>query len=337
MSAFSPFLDRALTGDALSLADSERAIGLMLDGAASDEDIAAFLKALAARGETGAEIAGAAAAMRARAIRLSAPKDAIDTCGTGGDGAKTLNISTAAAFAAAGAGAVVAKHGNRAASSASGSSDVLAALGLRIDADPAVSKRALDEAGCAFLFAQRHHPALARLAPIRRALGIRTLFNLAGPLSNPAFVRRQVVGVASAALIDRMAEALRHLGAERAIVLHGSDGLDEATLAGPTHVAELIGGAIRRYTVTPSDAGFAGAPTEAVRGGGPDENAAALLRLLDGEPSAYRDIVLLNAAFALMVAGVAETLPDGAARAAVAIDSGKARAAFDTLKTIVNA
>lgn len=233
MSGFETLLREVRSGAALTRAKAERAVGFMLDGEAADADIGEFLTLLGARGETADEIAGAALAMRARALTIKAPPGAIDTCGTGGDGARTLNISTAVAFVAAGAGAVVAKHGNRAASSASGSSDVLAALGLKIDADGAMSERALREAGCAVLFAQRHHPALARLAPIRRALGRRTLFNLVGPLANPALVRRQVVGVADGGLIDKLAAALLELGAEYAIIVHGSDGLDEATLSGP--------------------------------------------------------------------------------------------------------
>lgn len=335
MSAFAAHVSRA--GERpLSRAESERAFGILLDGAADDEEIGAFLTALATRGETADEIAGAASAMRARAVPVAAPAGAIDTCGTGGDGARTLNISTAVAFVAAGAGAIVAKHGNRAASSASGSSDVLAALGLRIDADPVLSERALREARCAFLFAQRHHPALARIAPIRKKLGIRTMFNLVGPLANPAMVRRHVVGVASPALIDKMTAALAALGAERAFVVHGSDGLDEATLSGPTDVAELRSGAIRRFTIVPGDAGLSEATTDAVRGGGPAENAAALARLLDGERSAYRDIVLLNTALALMAAELAQSPREGASLAAAAIDNGRARMAFETLKSIVN-
>lgn len=335
MSAFGAYLVRA-ENSPLSRAESERAFGLLLDGAADDEDIGAFLTTLAARGETAEEIAGAASAMRARAVPVAAPPGAIDTCGTGGDGARTLNISTAVAFVAAGAGAIVAKHGNRAASSASGSSDVLAALGLRIDADPALSARALREARCAFLFAQSHHPALARIAPIRKKLGIRTMFNLVGPLANPAMVRRHVVGVANPSLIDKMTAALAALGAERAFVVHGSDGLDEATLSGPTEIAELKFGAIRRFTIVPGDAGLNEAPTDAVRGGGPAENAAALARLLDGENSAYRDIVLLNAALALMAAELAQSPREGASLASAAIDNGRARMAFEMLKSIVN-
>lgn len=336
MTAFDAFLAKARNGAPLTRDDAQHAVGLMLDGAAVDADIAAFLTLLADRGETAEEIAGAVSAMRARAVAIDAPAGAIDTCGTGGDGLKTLNISTAVAFVAAGAGAVVAKHGNRAASSASGSSDVLAALDLNIDADSDCSERALREAGCAFLFAQRHHPALARLAPIRRALGRRTLFNLTGPLASPAGVRRQIVGVADARLVDVMASALRLLGAERALVLHGSDGLDEATLSGPTSVATLREGAVTRFEITPADAGLSPAPTAAVRGGNPDENAAALRRLLDGEHSAYRDIVILNAALALQIADIATTLRDGAERAAASIDNGNARAAFERLRSIVN-
>lgn len=336
MSGFETLLREVRSGAALTRAKAERAVGFMLDGEAADADIGEFLTLLGARGETADEIAGAALAMRARALTIKAPPGAIDTCGTGGDGARTLNISTAVAFVAAGAGAVVAKHGNRAASSASGSSDVLAALGLKIDADGAMSERALREAGCAVLFAQRHHPALARLAPIRRALGRRTLFNLVGPLANPALVRRQVVGVADGGLIDKLAAALLELGAEYAIIVHGSDGLDEATLSGPSQVARLKDGSLQRSEITPEDAGLARAPTQAVRGGGPEENASALVRLLDGERSAYRDIVLLNAALALEVAGLAATLKDGAERAAQAIDSGAARATLERLKSIVN-
>ncbi|MBY0421067.1 MAG: anthranilate phosphoribosyltransferase, partial [Parvularculaceae bacterium] len=271
------------------------------------------------------------------AIPVAAPAGVVDTCGTGGDGLKTFNISTAAALVAAGAGAVVAKHGNRAATSACGSSDVLAALGVPLDAPKGAVERAFLEAGCAFLYAPRHHPALARVAPLRRALGVRTIFNLLGPLANPAGARRQVVGVASARHLEPMAGALARLGVERALVVHGSDGLDELTVAGDSEAIEVSSGVLRRIAIHPSAAGLATSPTASLRGGGPAENAAALRRLLDGEKSAYRDVVILNAAACLMVAGIADSLGDGAERARRSIDDGRARRALEALVAIMSA
>lgn len=334
MSAFTQFLSRATSGEALDAAAMTEATSLLLDGGATDVEAASFLGALAARGETADELAAAAAVLRARVVKATAPAGAIDVCGTGGDGARTLNISTAVAFVAAGAGAIVAKHGNRAASSASGSSDVLAALGVAIDVSPEVSAKAFASAGCAFLFAPRHHPDLGRLAALRRGLGVRTIFNLLGPLANPAGVVRQIVGVASPAQLETMAGALARLGAEHAFVLHGADGVDEATLSGDTHIVEVRSGALRRFRIHPSDVGLPTAPTAALRGGDSARNAAALRALLDGERSAYRDAVIFNAALALLVAGKARALAEGAEAAARSIDSGAAARSLRTLISV---
>lgn len=337
MSELHSFLELAVAGRALAAADMRAAVEVMLDGGADGVEVAAFLGALAARGETADELAAAAEVLRSRAIPVAAPAGVVDTCGTGGDGLKTYNISTAVAFVAAGAGAVVAKHGNRAASSACGSSDVLSALGASLDAPPALLERAFAEAGCAFLYAPRHHPSLTRLASLRRTLGVRTLFNLLGPLANPAGARRQLVGVAAPRLLEPMAGALARLGVERALVVHGSDGLDELTVAGDSEAIEVAGGVLRRIAIHPSAAGLPTSPTAALRGGGPAENAAALRRLLDGEKSAYRDVVILNAAACLMVAGVADSLGDGAERARRSIDDGRARQSLDALLLVMSA
>jgi anthranilate phosphoribosyltransferase len=251
--------------------------------------------------------------------------------------AGTHNISTATAIVAAGAGAFVAKHGNRAASSRAGSAETLEALGVRTNIPPARISQCIREARVGFMHAAIHHQAVARVAGVRKALGVRTMFNLLGPLSNPAGARRQLVGVFSADLVRPLAEALLALGAERALVVHGEDGIDELTLSGRSFVAEVSDGAIRTYMVAPEDAGIARAPAGALAGGGPDENAAAIRRLLDGERSPLRDVVLLNAAAALIVAGRAESLEEGAARAAAAIDCGAAREALDRLIALSNA
>ncbi|MGF1543742.1 MAG: anthranilate phosphoribosyltransferase [Parvularculaceae bacterium] len=321
-------------GRALSPDEMTAAVGALLDGAASDAEIAGFLMGLRARGETAPEIAAAARAMRARATPVDAPEDVVDTCGTGGDGAGTLNISTAAALIAAGAGARVAKHGNRASSSKSGSSDVLAALGVDMDAGPERAARAIREAGSGYMPAVLHHRATARVGAARRALGVRTIFNFLGPLTNPAGARRQLLGVFDASYVRPVAEALAELGATRAWVVHGSDGLDELTIAGPSRVASLKDGSIEEFEVAPEDAGLSRSPLEAVRGGAPAENAAALRALLDGAPGAYRDIAVLNAAAALIVADRAGDLRDGAAQAARAIDDGSARRALERLIAI---
>ncbi len=331
-----PHLARIAAGETLAARDMRAAIDAIFDGAASDAEIAGFLMGLAARGETPAEIAAAAEAMRARAVSVAAPADVVDTCGTGGDGAGTYNVSTAAALIAAGAGAKVAKHGNKAASSKSGSSDVLRALGVNLEAPPARVSAAIDHAGVGFIFAARHHQATARAAAARKALGVRTLFNLLGPLTNPAGARAQLLGVYAARLVPTMANALKELGARRAWVVHGADGLDELTTKAETHVAELKDGAVTTFTITPEDAGLSRARPGDLAGGMPNENAEALNRLLNGEKGPYRDIAVLNAAAALIVADLANDLKDGAERAAAAVDDGSALVALQRLVAVSN-
>jgi anthranilate phosphoribosyltransferase len=337
MSAFTPHLARALTGAPLTAAEMRAAMDALFSGAASDIEIAGFLSALRARGETVEEIAAAAQAMRDHALKVDAPGDVIDTCGTGGDGAGTYNISTAAALIAAGCGVKVAKHGNKSASSRSGSSEVLEALGVRLDISPAVIARCIGEANVGFMFAALHHPAMKHVAAARKALGVRTLFNALGPLSNPAGAKRQVMGVFSRDLVRPIAEVMPHLGIVRAWVVHGSDGLDELTTTGASYVASLEGGAVTEFEVTPEEAGLARARAEDLTGGDPSENAAALWRLLEGETSAYRDIAVLNAAAALIVAGRADALEPAARMAEQSIDSGAAKAALAKLVELSNA
>ena len=336
MSSFHAFLEKAASGAPLSCDEMHAAMGLLLEGAASDIEAAGFLMALRARGETVDEIAAAAEAMRAVAVPVEAPDSVIDTCGTGGDKANTYNISTAAALVAAGAGARVAKHGNKAATSRSGSTEVLEALGVNVNLPPETVSRCIYEAQVGFMFAALHHRAVANVAHVRKALGVRTLFNLLGPLSNPAGARRQLMGVFSADLVEPLAQALLKLGAVRAWVVHGEDGLDELTTTGRTFVAEVIDGAVRSFTVSPADAGLPETTPDRLKGGSPEENAEALRKLLDGERSAYRDVVILNAAVALIVADKAFDLMEGAAMAAAAIDEGRAKAALGKLIAISN-
>lgn len=308
--------------------DSISGFDAMLDGAMSDDAVAAFLITLAERGETADEIAAAAQAMRARMVRVKAPAHAIDVCGTGGDGSHSLNISTAVALVIAACEVPVAKHGNRAASSKAGAADTLEALGLNLDRATQMAEPSLADLGIAFLFAQAHHPALARIAPIRKTLGRRTIFNLLGPLANPAGVTRQLIGVPRPELIETYAEALRLLGCERAMVVSGAEGLDELSISGPTHVA-TIGFTLPSAMITPEDAGLPRHPAEALRGGDAPFNAAALRALLLGEQGAYRDAVLLNAAAALIVADQVRDLRSGAEEAAEAIDKGLAKTLLD--------
>ncbi len=336
MSLFHPYLDQAASGAPLAAADMRAAMDLIFDGEISDIEIAGFLMALRARGETVEEIAAAASAMCARVLKVVAPPNVIDTCGTGGDGANTINISTAAAIVIAACGVPVAKHGNRAASSKSGSSDVLGALGVNLEATPETVSGCIYGAGIGFMAAPSHHPAVARVGAVRRALGVRTLFNLLGPLTNPAGAKRQLVGVFSAELVEPIANVLNLLGAQRAWVVHGSDGLDEATLTGPTHVAALTDGQVKRFEIVPEDAGLSRAPLEGLRGGSPAENAQSLKRILAGEKGPHRDIVVLNAAAALMAAGEVVSLVDGALRAKDAIDSGAAANVLARLAAISN-
>jgi anthranilate phosphoribosyltransferase len=274
--------------------------------------------------------------MRERALRVTAPADAIDIVGTGGDGIGTWNISTAVAIVVAAAGVPVAKHGNRKASSLSGTADALQELGVNLDIDPVTIARCIEQAGIGFMFAQAHHSAMKHVAPVRADLGIKTVFNMLGPLSNPALVKRQLLGVFAAQWVVPFAEALRNLGSDSAWVVHGSDGMDEITTTGPSTVAELKDGAIRVFEVTPEDAGLPRASAEDLKGGNPAENAAAIRRLFDGEAGAYRDIVLLNTAAALIVSGKASSLKDGAVAAARIIDSGAAKATLAKLVAVSN-
>jgi anthranilate phosphoribosyltransferase len=313
----------------LGESEAEAAFGAMLDGAPSDEAIAAFLVALSDRGETAAEIAGAARAMRARLIPINAPDNAIDVCGTGGDGHHTLNVSTAVALVVAACGVPVAKHGNRAASSKCGAADTLEALGLDLGRAMDTAEETLADLGICFLFAGKHHPAMGRIMPIRRALGRRTIFNLMGPLANPAGVRRQLVGIARPAYVPIYAEALARLGTEHSLVVSGDEGLDELSLAGGNEVAEVTGGELRMKRVDAAEAGLANAPVEAIRGGDPAHNAEALRRLLQGERGAYRNAVLFNAAGALIVAGEVQTWAEGVEETAEAIDKGLAKTLLD--------
>jgi len=315
-----------VTAAPLNEAEAEAAFSAILDGNVAGEAIAAFLIALSDRGETASEIAGAAKAMRARMIPISAPSNAIDVCGTGGDGLHTLNVSTAVSLVVAACGVPVAKHGNRAASSKAGAADTLEALGLNLDRAAETAELTLNDLGICFLFAQRYHPALARIAPIRKALGRRTIFNLMGPLANPAGVRRQLVGIARPAYVPIYAEAIRRLGTEHSLVVSGDEGLDELSLAGGNEISEVKNGAVLMRRVSPADAGLPTAPVEALRGGDAAFNAKALRALLQGEPGPYRDAVLFNAAAALIVAGEAADWHEGVEEAAEAIDKGLANA-----------
>ncbi|NKI99233.1 anthranilate phosphoribosyltransferase [Novosphingobium sp. SG707] len=309
--------------------EAQSIFGAILDRQVSDEAIADFLVALSARGETSSEIAGAARAMRARMIAVHAPEGAIDVCGTGGDGHHTLNVSTAVSLVVAACGVPVAKHGNRAASSKAGAADTLEALGLNLAHAGERAESTLGEIGIAFLFAQAHHPSLKHIAPIRRALGTRTIFNLMGPLANPANVRHQLVGIARPAYVPIYAEAIRRLGTERSFVISGDEGLDELSLAGGNEVADVRGDGVAMKRVVPADAGLPEYPVEAIKGGDPAYNADALHRLLMGEHGAYRDAVLLNTAGALMVAGEVSNWREGAEEAAEAIDKGLAKGLLD--------
>lgn len=319
-----PLIAKVAAGQSLSSAESEAAFDIMMSGMATPSQIGGFLMALRVRGETVEEIAGAARAMRAKMERVRAPEGAIDTCGTGGDGAGTLNISTAIALVVAACGVPVAKHGNRAASSKSGAADVLQALGVNLDAEKPLIERTLAEVGTAFLIAPRYHSAMRHVGPSRMELGTRTIFNLLGPLCNPAGVKRQVMGVFSDQWLVPLAEVLRDLGSERAWLVHGDSGLDEISITGPTKVAELKDGKVSTFEVTPEDAGLSRHDLSTIKGGSGEENADALKALLAGKTGGYRDIVLLGSAAALLVADKVATLKDGAALAAQAIDSGKA-------------
>jgi anthranilate phosphoribosyltransferase len=324
--AFIPVLDHLGGGGTFDEDQAAEIFGLILSGRVAEDDLADFLLMLAERQPTVAEITGAARVMRANMTRIEAPQGAIDLCGTGGDGHETVNVSTAASFVVAGCGVPVAKHGNRSATSRSGAADVLEQLGVPIDLSPSQSEARLRDTGLCFLFAQIYHPAMRHVAEVRRQIGVRTIFNLLGPISSPANVKRQLVGVYSKEWTGPLAHVLAALGAEKAWVVHGSDGLDELSTTRFTHIAALERGQVAMGTVSPADAGLAQATLADLKGGDAGANADAIRRLLDGEAGPFRDIVLLNAAAALIVAGKAASLRDGAALAADCIDTGRARA-----------
>ncbi len=329
-------IQKVSTGATLSTAEMRTALEIMTDGHASPAQMGACLMALRVRGETVEEITGAAQMARARMNRVTAPAGAVDIVGTGGDSHGTYNVSTCASLVAAGAGLKIAKHGNRSVSSISGASDVLAALGVKLDVAPGVIERAIAEANVGFMWAPMHHPAFKHWAPVRADLGIRTLFNLLGPISNPAGVTRQVVGVFSWHWVEPIAQVLLNLGAEHVWVVHGHDGLDELTTTGSTDVAEVKDGRIRVFEVTPADAGLPPAKLSELKGGDAATNAQAIRDVLSGRKGPFRDIVLLNAAAALIVGGRTETLTEGVAIAARSIDSGAAKTALDRLIAITN-
>lgn len=325
-------LARLLDGHDLTRDEARETMNEIMRGEATQAQIAGFLVALRAKGETADEIAGCAEAMREHALAVRPQRDdLVDTAGTGGDGMRTLNISTAAALVAAAAGAGVAKHGNRAVSSASGSADVLEALGFNLELAPERVAQSIDELGFGFLFAPSHHPAMRHAAPVRKELAARTVFNVLGPLTNPAGARAQVVGVYSAALVRTIAEVLAQLGARRAFVVHGAGGIDELSPVGPSTVCEVVDGDVRERTIEPEELGVARCAIEELAGGTPAENAAAIRRVFAGETGGKRDAILLNAAGAVAAGGHAEDLREGLELARAALDSGAAAARLDAL------
>ncbi|MEQ9557028.1 MAG: anthranilate phosphoribosyltransferase [Rhodospirillales bacterium] len=334
--ALKPFLAKAADGNALTAQEAEDAFTVIMAGEATSAQIAGLLMALRVRGETVDEITGAVRAMRAKMLPVTAPAGAIDVVGTGGDGSGTFNVSTGAALVVAGCGVPVAKHGNRALSSKSGAADVLTSLGVNLDAELPLVERAIAGAGIGFLMAPRHHTAMKHVMPARVEMGIRTIFNILGPLSNPAGVTRQFTGVFARQWVEPLAQVLKNLGSEACWVVHGEDGLDELTITGPSFVAQLKDGAVTTFTVTPADAGLPTARPEDLKGGSPEVNAQAIRDLVAGKPGPYRDIVLFNAAAALVVAGKAGDLTAGVAEAAQAIDGGAAAQALDRLVAITN-
>ena len=323
-------------GAKLTREEAEGAFGIIMSGEASPVQIGAFLTALRMRGETVDEIAGAVATMRSKMLQVEAPEGAMDVVGTGGDGSGSLNISTASAIVVAATGVPVAKHGNRALSSRSGAADTLVALGVKIDIGPDIIARCIREAGIGFMFAPAHHSAMKHVGPARAELGFRTVFNLIGPLSNPASVKRYLLGVFSPDWVEPVANVLASLGAERAWVVHGHGGLDEISPSGETKVASLDNGKVVTFTITPDDAGLRRFEVGAIKGGDAAHNAEALRAVLGGMAGAYRDTVLLNAGAALVVAGKAKTLAEGAELAAAMIDQGKAGERLDRLVAVSN-
>jgi anthranilate phosphoribosyltransferase len=333
---FKGLIAKAATGAALTRDEAARGFDTMMSGEATPSQMGGLLMALRVRGETVEEITGAVTAMREKMLRVVAPPDAVDVVGTGGDASGSFNISTCAAFIVAGAGVPVAKHGNRALSSRSGAADVLSALGVKIELTPEAIARCISEAGIGFMFAPAHHPAMKNVGPTRVELGTRTIFNLLGPLSNPAGVKRQMVGVFSRQWVEPLAQVLKNLGAESVWVVHGSDGLDEITTSGPTYVAALENGAVRSFEIAPEDVGLKRVKPEALRGGDAAHNAQALADVLKGKPGAFRDIAVLNAAAGLVVAGKAKDLKEAATLADKSISSGEAEGRLQRLVSISN-
>lgn len=336
MSEFKSLIAKVAGGESLSRDEAQTAFNVMMSGEATPAQIGGFLMALRVRGETVDEIAGAATTMRSKMLGVKAPANAIDIVGTGGDASGSYNVSTCTAFVVAAAGVPVAKHGNRALSSKSGAADVLFALGINIELSPGQISNCISQTGLGFMFAPSHHLAMRHVGPARVELGTRTIFNLLGPLSNPAGVTRQMTGVFSEAWVEPLAEVLGSLGSDGAWIVHGSDGLDEITTTGTTKVAELKGGKVTSFTISPEDVGLPVAKLADLKGGDAATNAAALREVLDGKPSAYRDIVLMNAAASLVVAGAVESLADGVVRAGEVIDSGAARNCLDRLVAVSN-
>jgi anthranilate phosphoribosyltransferase len=331
MDSFKPYLAKVATGAALTRDEAREAFDTLLSGEVTPAQAGAFLMALRVRGEALDEIVGAVSAMRGRMLRVEAPEGAVDIVGTGGDHSGSYNISTLAAVVVAGCGVPVAKHGNRAASSRSGTADVLTALGVRIGLDPGGLARCLREAGLCFMFAQTHHASMRHVAPVRVEVGTRTIFNLLGPMTNPAGVGRQLLGVFSETWLEPLARTLKELGSRRVWTVHGSDGLDEITTTGPTHAVALEDGEIRRFTIRPEELGLPLARPEDLKGADPEHNAAQLRAVLDGARTPYRDVGVLNAAAALVVAGAAADLREGVDRASRSLDEGAARAALERL------
>src|SRR5246500_566930 len=337
MDDFKALISKVATGAELTVQESAAAFEQMMSGEATPSQMGALLMALRVRGETVDEITGAVTAMRAKMVRVEAPPGAIDVVGTGGDASGSFNISTCAALIVAGAGVPVAKHGNRALSSRSGAADVLAALGVNIDLSPDKIAHCIREAGIGFMFAPAHHPATKNVNPTRVELGTRTIFNLLGPLSNSAGVRRQMGGVFSRQWVEPLAQVLNNLGSERAFVVHGSDGLDEITTTGPTTVASLENGEVRTFEINPEEVGFKRATADSLRGGEAKENAQALVDVLKGKQGPFRDVAVLNAAAALVVAARAKNLQQALPLAQTSIDSGEAANRLQQLVAISNA
>ena len=334
---FKTLLAKVAGNTALTREESAHAFDRMMSGEATPSQMGALLMALRVRGETVDEITGAVTAMRAKMLKVDAPPNAIDIVGTGGDAKGSFNISTCASFIVAGAGVPIAKHGNRALSSKSGAADVLGALGVKIELTPEQVRDCIHEAGIGFMFAPAHHPAMKNVGPTRVELGTRTIFNLLGPLSNPAGVKRQMIGTFSKQWVEPMAQVLKNLGSETVWVAHGADGLDEISISGPTSIAALENGTVRTFEIKPEDIGIKALPHDAVRGGDADTNAATLRSVLKGDKSAFRDVSILNAAAALIVAGKAKDLAEGAKVAAQSLDSGAAASRLEKLIAVSNA